>query len=72
MPTPYRDVDYTILQYHGYGVMRYQCDVHAHMNEDVERPIDDAPPIRRKEVEVKPQETADVPFEFPVRKVTIE
>jgi hypothetical protein len=32
MPTPYREVDHTILQFHGKGVMRYQCDVHAHMN----------------------------------------
>jgi len=32
MPTPYRVVEHTILQYHGKGVMRYQCDVHAHMN----------------------------------------
>jgi hypothetical protein len=58
--------------YHGKGVMRYRCDLHADMNEDVGRPIDDVPPIRRKEVEVKPQETADVSVEFPVRKVTIE
>ena len=70
MPTPYREVDHTIFQDHGKGVMRYQCDLHADMNGDVGRLIDDAPPIRRKEV--KPQETADVPFEFPVRKVTIE
>jgi len=69
---PYREVDYTILQYHGKGVLRYQCDVHAHINEDVGRPIHDAPPIRRKEVEVKPQETVDVRFKYPVRKVTIE
>ena len=52
--------------------MRYRCDLHADMNEDVGRPIDDAPPIRRKEVEVKPQETVDVCFEFLIRKVTIE
>jgi hypothetical protein len=42
------------------------------VREDVGRPIYDAPPILRKEVEVKPQETADVHFEFSVRKVTIE
>lgn len=115
MPTPYKEVDHTILQFHGKGVMRYQCDVHAHMNgywagfhhpyfavtdaegrfeisgvppgtytmvawhegykvvrEDVGRPIYDAPHILRKEIEVKPKETVDVHFEFPVRKVTIE
>ena len=72
MPAPHREVDYTILQYHGKGVLRYQCDVHAHVNEDVGRPIDDAPSIRTKEVEVKPEKTVDVCFEFPVRKVTIE
>ena len=32
MPTPYREVDHTILQFHGKGVMPYQCDVHSHMN----------------------------------------
>ena len=31
MPTPYREVDYTILQDHGEGVVRYECDVHAQM-----------------------------------------
>jgi hypothetical protein len=72
MATPHREVDHTIFQDHGNGVMRYQCDLHADMNGDVGRPIDDAPPIRRKEVDVKLQETADVPVEFPVRKVTIE
>jgi len=60
MRTPYREVDPTILQDHGEGVMRYQCDVHAHMNEDVGRPIYDAPPILRKEGEVKPEKTVDV------------
>jgi hypothetical protein len=60
MPTPYREVDYTILQYHGKGVMRYRCGFHAHMNEAVGRPIYDAPPILRKEGEVKPEKTANV------------
>lgn len=32
MPTPYRVIEHTILQYHGKGVMSYQCDVHSHMN----------------------------------------
>jgi hypothetical protein len=32
MPTPYREVDHTILQFHGRGVMSYQCDIHSHMN----------------------------------------
>lgn len=32
MPTPYREVAHTILQYHGKGVMPYQCDIHSHMN----------------------------------------
>jgi hypothetical protein len=72
MATPHRKVDHTIFQDHGNGVMRYQCDLHADMNGDVGRPIDDAPRILGEEVEVKPQETADVSVEFPVRKVTIE
>ena len=58
--------------YHGKGVMRYQCDAHAHMNEDVGWPIDDAPPILRKEVEAKPEKTVDGCFEFLIRKVTIK
>jgi hypothetical protein len=49
-----------ILQDHGMGVMKYRCDFHTHMNEDVGRPIDDAPPILRKEGEVTPEKTADV------------
>jgi len=32
MPTPNREVDHTILQFHGRGVMPYQCDIHSHMN----------------------------------------
>jgi len=32
MPTPYREVDHTILQFHGKGIMPFQCDVHSHMN----------------------------------------
>ena len=60
MPTSYREVDPTILQDHGKGVMRYQCNAHAHMNEDVGRPIYDAPHILRKEGEVKPENTVDV------------
>lgn len=32
MPTPNREIDHTILQYHGKGVMQFQCDIHAHMN----------------------------------------
>jgi len=42
------------------------------VREDVGRPIYDAPPILRKEVEVKPEKTVDVCFEFLIRKVTIE
>ena len=72
MPTPHREVDHTIFQDHGNEVMRYQCDLHADMNGDVGRPIDDAPRILREEVEVKPQKTVDVCFEFLIRKVTIE
>jgi hypothetical protein len=72
MPTPYREVDHTIFQDHGNGVMRYQCDVHADMNEDVGWPIDDAPPIPRKEVEVKPEKTVDGCFVIPLRKVMIK
>lgn len=115
MPTPYREVDHTILQFHGRGVMPYQCDVHSHMNGywagfhhpyfavtdadgkfeisgvppgkytlvgwhegykivrmDVARPTYDQPHVIRREVEVKPKETVEVHFEFPVRKVIIE
>lgn len=115
MPTPYREVAHTILQYHGRGVMPYQCDIHSHMNGywagfhhpyfavtdadgkfeingvppgkytlvgwhegykivrmDVARPTYDQPHVVRQEIEVKPHETVDVHFEFPVRKVTIE
>ena len=32
MPTPYREVDHAILQFHGMGVMSYQCDIHTNMN----------------------------------------
>jgi hypothetical protein len=39
---------------------------------DVARPTYDQPHVIRKEVEVRPKETAEVHFEFPVRKVTIE
>ena len=60
MRTPSRQVDHMILQDHGKGVMRYRCDFQAHMNEDVGRPIDGAPPIRRKEGKVKPEKTVDV------------
>jgi hypothetical protein len=115
MPTPYREVDHTILQFHGRGVMPYQCDIHSHMNGywagfhhpyfavtdadgkfeisgvppgkytlvawhegykivrmDVARPTYDQPHVIRKEIEVKPKETVETHFEFPVRKVTIE
>lgn len=115
MPTPYREVAHTILQYHGKGVMSYQCDIHSHMNGywagfhhpyftvtdvngkfeisgvppgkytlvgwhegykivrmDVARPTYDQPHVIRREIEVKPNETVDVHFEFPVRKVLIE
>jgi hypothetical protein len=115
MPTRYREIDHTILQYHGKGVMRFQCDIHAQMNGywagfhhpyfavtdadgkfqisgvppgkytlvawhegykivrmDVTRPAYDQPHVIRKELEIKPKETVDVHFEFPVRRVTIE
>jgi hypothetical protein len=115
MPTPYREVDHTILQFHGRGVMSYQCDIHSHMNAywagfhhpyfavtdtegkfeisgvppgkytlvgwhegykivrmDVARPTYDQAHVIRKEIEVKPKDTVEVHFEFPVRKVTIE
>lgn len=115
MPTPHREVDHTILQFHGKGVMPYQCDIHSHMNGywagfhhpyfaltdaegrfelsgvppgkytlvawhegykivrmDVNRPTYDQPHVIRREIEVKPKETVEVHFEFPVRKVTIE
>lgn len=115
MPTPYREVSHTILQYHGKGVMPYQCDIHSHMNGywagfhhpyfavtdaegkfkingvppgnytlvgwhegykivrmDVTRPAYDRPHVIRKEIEVKPNDTVDVHFEFPVRTVLIE
>lgn len=115
MPTPYRVIEHTILQYHGRGVMPFQCDIHSHMNAywaefhhpyfavtdtdgkfqisgvppgkytvvawhegykivrmDVTRPSYDRPHVIRTEIEIKPTETVDVRFEFPVRKVTIE
>jgi hypothetical protein len=115
MPTPYKEIDHTILQFHGKGVMPFQCDIHAHMNGywagfhhpyfavtdadgkfeisgvppgkytlvawhegykivrmDVTRPFYDRPHVIRREIEVKPKETVDVHFEFPVRKVLIE
>jgi len=39
---------------------------------DVNRPTYDQPHVIRKEIEIKPKETVEVHFEFPVRKVTIE
>jgi plastocyanin len=115
MHTPNREIDHTILQYEGRGVMPFQCDIHAHMNGywagfhhpyfavtdadgkfqlsgvppgkytlvawhegyktvrmDATHPIYDRPHVIQKEIEVKPNETVDVHFEFPVRKVTIE
>ena len=115
MPTPNREIDHTILQYHGKGVMSFQCDIHAHMNGywagfshpyfavtnadgmfqlsgvppgrytlvawhegykivsmDHMHPIYDRPHVIQKEIEVQPNGTVDVHFEFPVRKVTIE
>ena len=115
MPTPNREIDHTILQYHGKGVMPFQCDIHAHMNGywagfshpyfavtdadgmfqlsgvppgrytlvawhegykivsmDHMHPIYDRPHVIQKEIEVQPNGTVEVHFEFPVRKVTIE
>jgi plastocyanin len=115
MHTPNREIDHTILQYEGRGVMTFQCDIHAHMNGywagfhhpyfavtdadgkfqlsgvppgkytlvawhegyktvrmDATHPVYDRPHVIQKEIEVKPNETVDVHFEFPVRKVTIE
>lgn len=60
MRTPSRQVDHMILQDHDNGVMRYQCNAHAHMNEDVGRPIYNVPPILRKEGEGKSEKTVDV------------
>jgi hypothetical protein len=39
---------------------------------DATHPVYDRPHVIQKEIEVKPNETVDVHFEFPVRKVTIE
>jgi len=51
---------YTLVAWHeGYKVIR----------EEAERPIYDRPHIRQQEIEIKPQETITVGFEFPVRKV---
>ena len=54
---------YTLVAWHeGYKVIR----------EETARPIYDRPHIHRQEIEVKPKETVQVHFEFPVRKVTID
>jgi hypothetical protein len=65
MPAPHREVDHTILQDHGNGVMRYQGDVHAHVNEDVGRPINDAPPICSREVEAGHRKRLTSPLSSP-------
>jgi hypothetical protein len=54
---------YTLVAWHeGYKVIR----------EESSRPIYDRPHIRRQEIEVKPKETVEAHFEFPVRKVFID
>ena len=120
IPMPVRNqvIDHKFLQIPGKfekGVMRFQCDVHSHMNgywagfdhpyfavtdddgkfeisgippgkytlvawhegykvirEESSRPFYDRPHIHRQEIEVKPKESVEMHFEFPVRKVTIE
>lgn len=54
---------YILVAWHeGYKVIR----------EESSRPFYDRPHIRRQEIEVKPRETVEVRFEFPVRKVFID
>ena len=54
---------YTLVAWHeGYKVVR----------EDAARPFYDRPHILRQEIEVKPKESVEVHFEFPVRKVVID
>lgn len=54
---------YTLVAWHeGYKVIR----------EEASRPFYDRPHIHRQEVEVKPNQSVTLHFEFPVRKVTIE
>jgi hypothetical protein len=54
---------YTLVAWHeGYKVIR----------EEMGRPIYDRPHIRQQEIEIKPSETIEVGFEFPVRKVYID
>lgn len=54
---------YTLVAWHeGYKVLR----------EENARPFYDRPHIHRQEIEVKPNESINLRFEFPVRKVTIE
>ena len=54
---------YTLVAWHeGYKVIR----------EETGRPIYDRSHIRQQEIEIKPSETIEVGFEFPVRKVYID
>ncbi len=54
---------YMLVVWHeGYKVIR----------EEASRPFYDRPHVHRQEVEVKPDESINLHFEFPVRKVTIE
>ena len=54
---------YTLVAWHeGYKTLR----------EVAGRPMYDRPHIRQQEIEVKPKETIEVGFEFPVRKVYID
>lgn len=54
---------YTLVAWHeGYKVIR----------EEASRPFYDRPHVHRQEVEVKPTESVNLHFAFPVRKVTIE
>ncbi|MEO5863445.1 MAG: carboxypeptidase regulatory-like domain-containing protein [Nitrospiraceae bacterium] len=54
---------YTLVAWHeGYKIIR----------EEAGRPIYDRPHTRQQEIEIKPQETITVGFEFPVRKVYVD
>jgi hypothetical protein len=54
---------YTLVAWHeGYKVIR----------EEAARPFYDRPHVHRQEIEVKPKESVEVHFEFPLRKVVID
>lgn len=55
---------YTVVAWHeGYKVI---------IKEATGRPLYDRPHIRQQEIEIKPRETVQIGFEFPVRKVYID